>query len=90
MPIVSHADKENAAGGVSGEGAPEKKKYDGGPKWVGLTAFDFNKLNSQQRKKFLDVLLAKDDGEAQVTALGLELNEIVKDSEKTLAESTEA
>ena len=78
MPIVSHADKENAG---SGEGAPEKKK------WVGLTAVDFNELTMEQRAEFLNVLLAKDDGEAQVTALGLELKEISKDSTDTLAES---
>ena len=78
MPIVSHADKENA------QGAPEQKKYNG------LTAVDFNKLPYCQQNKFLDVLIAKDDGEAQLTALEVELKEISKDSEDTLAESEEA
>ena len=77
MPIVSHADKENA------QGAPEQKKYNG------LTAVDFNKLPYCQQNKFLDVLIAKDDGEAQLTALEVELKEISKDSEDTLAESKE-
>ena len=57
MPIVSHADKENA----------DAFSY------TSLDSLDFNKLTSEQQIKFLDVLLAKDDGKAQAIALGKQL-----------------
>ncbi len=96
MPIVSHADKENAAGGVSGEGAPEKKKYggtyspdSGRRRRIGITADDFNKLTTEQQAEFLFVLLDKKGGKAQAIALGKELKEICKDSEDAVAASKE-
>ena len=57
MPIVSHANKENAYAFS----------------YTSLDSLDFYKLTSEQQIKFLDVLLAKDDGKAQAIALGKQL-----------------